>query len=183
MREVNSGAGGSRPRRWTGLRIRKPRFPMATGNGAADVEPQVQAQLTSPWFRYLLTYGPFPALRKLDPARWCPQWREGHAGAAKSKLGGDPPGPHRRWQCRLRHCRATKPQSSLPDGSDRLAQRVRLHRGDDVADRLGGDHGLDCESVWCGETVAQRCSHARHRAEDARSVTPEFIEIAGAGCE
>ena len=58
--------GGSRPRRWTGLRIRKPRFPMATGNGAADVEPQVQAQLTSPWFRCLLTYGPFPALRKLD---------------------------------------------------------------------------------------------------------------------
>lgn len=61
--------GGSRPRRWIGLRVRKPRFPMATGNGAADVEPQVQAQLaqlTSPWFRYLLTYGPFPALRKLD---------------------------------------------------------------------------------------------------------------------
>ena len=60
---------GSRPPRWIGPRIRKPRFPMATGNGAADVEPQVQAQLaqlTSPWFRYLLTYGPLPALRKLD---------------------------------------------------------------------------------------------------------------------
>ena len=39
---------------------------VTTGSTAENLELQVQAQLTQPWFRYFLTYDPLPALRELD---------------------------------------------------------------------------------------------------------------------